>query len=466
MPIFTRRRLQAMLDDLAPFLDDGKAKDFLGRLAGKKAEQVIPAEMELALVWAVAKLGDLDIEPHWWGDDKRPDCYTEHLLPDTPVVIEVTSPNDNDLSGEEAMAAVANELGAVADRVKRKTSPYLYYSFAEESGYEDGQYFRRRLTPPGYKCSERVRRHLTRWITEGHCDRMPVRVRDKGLDVVIEKKSYKQVPLHNTWSLMPPETHSLEENHLYGLLRRKLIQLKASPTGSKRMLFLADAGSTLLRKIGTIHERTPSNKTFSGVQIIRHFLERHRDRVDAIAVFAPRRSQGGPFLAGELKWSVTLLSCEPEPALERGLKGLAAKLPSPRYEGYQARSLFQQGAFATTARARYLSMSYSSRREGKMKVRFSSRLLLDLLAGRITERQFRAQVDGSDGHNIIEHWLKQGLTISGASMAPREIDTDDDHIIFELTDDVAARALAVDTATRNAQPAGVELPENSPMPDD
>lgn len=55
MPIFTRRRLQAMLNDLAPCLDEAKGKDLLRRLENKRVEQALPAEMELALLWVCFK---------------------------------------------------------------------------------------------------------------------------------------------------------------------------------------------------------------------------------------------------------------------------------------------------------------------------------------------------------------------------------------------------------------------------
>ncbi len=47
MPLFTRRRLQLMLDELYPVLGDAKARDLLNRLEDKRVEQALPAEMEL-----------------------------------------------------------------------------------------------------------------------------------------------------------------------------------------------------------------------------------------------------------------------------------------------------------------------------------------------------------------------------------------------------------------------------------
>jgi hypothetical protein len=56
MPVFTRRRLQAMLNDLAERVDTTKVRDLVGRLEAKDAEQVLPAEMELALLWVLSRL--------------------------------------------------------------------------------------------------------------------------------------------------------------------------------------------------------------------------------------------------------------------------------------------------------------------------------------------------------------------------------------------------------------------------
>jgi hypothetical protein len=81
MPLFIRRRLQLMLDELYPALGDAKARDLLNRLEDKRVEQALPAEMELGLLWAIGQMGELEIEPEWWGGGNRPDAYTEQLVP-------------------------------------------------------------------------------------------------------------------------------------------------------------------------------------------------------------------------------------------------------------------------------------------------------------------------------------------------------------------------------------------------
>ena len=93
--------------------------------------------------------------------------------------------------------------------------------------------------------------------------------------------------------------------------------------------------------------------------------------------------------------------------------------------------------------------------QGDFQVKFPARMLLDLLAGRITEEQFRRRFDqGGESGNVFKRWLDSGLTISGTTMAPRDIDEDDDHVILHFTDDAAARPFRLNrpVATEHLDP--------------
>ena len=75
MAIFARRRLQAMLDEISPRVENSKVRDLLSRIESKEIEQALPAEMELGIVWAIAQLGPAEIEPHWYGQSSLPDVF-------------------------------------------------------------------------------------------------------------------------------------------------------------------------------------------------------------------------------------------------------------------------------------------------------------------------------------------------------------------------------------------------------
>jgi hypothetical protein len=437
-----------MLDELTPSLGADKARDIVRRLNNRKlVDQAIPAEMELALLWAIRSLGDIEIEPDWWGDSKRPDAVTAALIPGRTTAIEIAAPNDNSISGEEAMDAIARQVATAADRACRGSGDHLYFRFGSESGYQSGRYFRRRLAPRGYQLSSDQADDVSRWIASGASRTSRLRLEGRGLDVEIEHTEAKQVRYHNVWSTMPPETHSLEDNPLFELLVRKARQLRAASAGMLRLLFLADAGSTLLRYVARGGgEIDHTHRYVAARQIIQHFLLSRSRNIDAVVTFSPRKDHS---IFGERdglgfktrRWTVGFFGTPTLPDPPEALNRLVELLPDPHYEGYQARSLFRQGAFSPDRRGQYLGMTVRGNfQAGRYSVEFPARMLLDLLAGRMSEAQFRRQIAGPSGDaNIFKTWLDSGLTISGAEMAPRSLDEDDDHLILHLTDDPAAR---------------------------
>lgn len=448
MTIFARRRIQSMLNALAPVLGPEKGRDLVRRLNdAKHVDQALPAEMELALLWAIQSLGDLEIEPEWWGDNRRPDAITHAFVEGRTTAIEIAATTDNAISGEEDMDAIAVQICEAASRASKGTGDYLYFRYREESGYIDGRYIRRRLAPRGYRLTDDERAAITRWIGSGQSRSSRLRLQAKGLDVEIEHTQHKQIRYHNLYSSMPPETHSLEHNPLFDLLVRKAKQLRAATAGTLRVLFVADVGSTLLRRVGRVGEIDHTRRFVSAREIILHFLAGRGRNVDAVVTFSPskelQRFNGiDPGGRKPRRWTVAFFGTPQLPEPPIALKTMAALLPEPHYEGYQARSLFRQSAFSPLRTGQYLGMTIRSiHGSGRFTVEFPARMLLDLLAGRMTEERFRKQLDPRDeGRNIFKTWLDQGLTISDAEMAPRSVDEDDDHLILHFTDDPAARS--------------------------
>jgi hypothetical protein len=436
-----------MLDELAPVLTDGKGKDLLRRLNSKKdVDQALPAEMELALLWAIHTLGDLEIEPEWWGDAKRPDAITDQLVPGVTAAIEIAATNDNSLSGEVEMDAIALQISNIANRVVAGAGQYLYYHFGETTGYEQGRYFRRRLAPKGFTIDDSMAAAVAEWITSGRADLERLRLQAPGLDVEVERKTYKQTRYHNIFSTMPAEAHAVDVNPLFGLLRRKKRQLKAAEDGTLRLLFVADVGSSLLNNIGRGSWANRTGRTVSGADVIHHFVRNYSADIDAVVVFSPtveHQTWHGFDPSGKKprRWSVSYFGTDKLPVPPQALDRLAAVLPVPHYEGYQARSLFRQGAFAPEAHGQYLGVTVTGNvKEKRNSIQLPARLLLDLLAGRITEEWFRKyHTSGGRNTNLFEHWLNMGFTLSGVEMSPRSLDEDDDHIILHFSDDPAAR---------------------------
>jgi hypothetical protein len=371
---------------------------------------------------------------------------TDFLVQGRTAAIEIAATNDNSLSGEAEMDAIALQIGEVASRAKAGVGDYLSYRFSETSGYDAGKYYRRRLAPKGFQLDDSHRARIAAWVTSGQSASIGLRLQADGFEVVIEHKSYKQTHYHNISSSMPAEAHSLDDNPLFELLKRKKRQLKAATPGTLRILFIADVGSSLLNRIGRFGWSDPVGRTVSGEQIIQHFIESYSKDVDAVVVFSPtiERSSwfgGDPTGRKPKRWSVSMFGTDALSEIPKALDSIAAMIPDPHYEGYQARSLFRQGAFSPNKHGQYLGTIVTTNgKDNRTSIQFPARLLLDLLAGRITEDWFRNyHTNGGRNGNLFAHWLNMGMTMSGAEMAPRSIDEDDDHIILHFSEDPAAR---------------------------
>jgi hypothetical protein len=446
MLIFARRRLQYMFDSIQSSLTEEKARDLLARLEDKRVEQALPAEMELGLVWALSTLGEVDIEPEWWGDTRRPDVYTEALIRGKPTAIEIAAPSDNTLSGEDAMDAIAQEISDFANKIKKRFGRYLYFRFGETSGYKDNKYYRYRLAPKEFKISSEVGKKIRDWVFSDPNEHQSLILQDKGLYVEINKRPYPQKRHFNVWSSMPPQTFSVDENHLFELLKRKARQLRAASGSTFRLIFLCDAGSTLIKQIGTSSEFDPMRRVISGRQIISHFIKLYSDQVDGVVTFAPARQDSHAVLDRHMKWSVGLFTTE-QLAHEIGaaVDNLIQAMPTPIFDGHQARSLFRQKAYIPSARGQYRATIFGGNmRENSYYAKIPARALVDLLADRITLDQFRFFTgDNGDKDNIFKEWLEKGMTIESIEFSGRTLDNDDDYITITFSDDPAARTLRV-----------------------
>ncbi|WP_025595869.1 hypothetical protein [Agrobacterium tumefaciens] len=444
MAFFFRRRLQAMLDDLSRLIPEDKSSDLLGRLENKRVDQALPAEIELALLWSFSKLGEMDVEPEWWGDSRRPDIVTEHLVPGTLTAVEIAAATDNSISGKEAMHRIAIQFVDHANATEKGVGKYLYFIFGDTRIREKGKFIRIRLAPEGHVVSAESKDLLRQWIKSGRSKSSSLNIVEEGLHVTVERKAYRQPEQHNTFSSVPPEANFIDDNPLYDLLKRKTVQLKAAKFGTLRVILIGDVGSSLLRQIGSYGERHGLGGAVSGSSIISEFVKQNPEKIDAVVVVSPYR-KGNPFRQSELSWRVDTFSnnsCLKE-KLNEVLSKVIAFLPKPRFEGSQARSLFLQDAFSPGKMGWYSGVHMESQME-KTTLHIPARALLDLLAGRITPEQFSHFMgDGPGSVGLVKSLLDDGNTLSNIEMAPRDIDVDDDHIVLHFTDDAAARALRV-----------------------
>jgi hypothetical protein len=429
MAIFSRRRLQIILDDLRPILDVSKTKDFLNRLS--KLELAVACEMEIALLWGIQQTSDLIIEPELSGSTRRPEAFSNNFF-DKPAYIEVATISDGGLSGEENMHKATQKICHYANTLQRGIGHKLHFIFQESRSWENGVYTRNRGIKSNFVLDENLKNDIATWIKQQASEPkgLPLRLYNEKIDVLVELKENRHKQSPNFVSTVPALAYKIQDNPVYKTLKSKEDQLSGASDTALKVIFLADGGSRLLR---LLNDKDPQNLYWSGSEIIQHFL--NKSSITAICVFSPHRPPFFSTHSEQLIWQVSLFCKNDSNLPEANLKRLAGLLPKPRFEGYQVRSLEKQGAFSPLANSWYLGTHVRVGKDSAI-MKISARLLQEYLAGKLSQEQFENHAFSDK--NWFSHWLGMGLTISNSSFESAGIDEDDDYVVFEFSKDPAA----------------------------
>ena len=437
MPIFARRRLRAMIDDISLLTSTSKVNDLLSRLESTVTRNALAAEAELSMLWAIAQVVDVTLEPVL-SNGRRPDALSRNLFPSASAVVEVRALSDDSFSGQDAMERTANIISSSADRIAKHAGRHLSFEFLDRS-YWDGRYRRDRCVDPAFQMHAKIEGQLREWIDGPGCpDRSQVlRVTSGRTDVLI---TWRDRPTKgpSVFCRMPPVAYDLENNPIFKSLKKKSKQIKGAGSGHLRVVFLFDAGCQLLRYIGrAVH----GGREIRGEEIIWHALSK-LSGIDIVCVFSPFRDWGvvlGP--RQDVVWNVTYF--DPRKGVADGeyerLDLLAAQLPRARFEGYQARQIHRQGAFRPNARGWYKGTRVDMHK-GAMRIKISSRLLQEYMAGRLDASDFQFAAFGNNT-NLINLWLAAGKTIQSATFETGSVDEDDDYVVFCFEEDWGAKSL-------------------------
>ena len=240
---------------------------------------------------------------------------------------------------------------------------------------------------------------------------------------------------------MPALAYDIEKNPIYRALSKKVPQIRSTPQGTLRCVLLFDTGCRFLRNIG--QHKSSDIREISTDHIIFHALGKRS--LDRVIVFSAKERNSGMLMARRytrhLYWDVTVfdLNRDINEKELHNLRQIAGTLPPPRFEGYQANQLHRQGSFEHERNRWYLGAELES---GPMKktFRFSSRMLIDYLAGNIDGESFDRDLSLGD-MNIFKRLSNQGYCIASARIIPAGTDEDDDLIEFVLEPDFARTSL-------------------------
>jgi len=118
---------------------------------------------------------------------------------------------------------------------------------------------------------------------------------------------------------------------------------------------------------------------------------------------------------------------------------MAAAMPRPQLEAYQACSWHRQGMFDPQGKGIYLGCNVTSK-GAAVSISISARMVLELLAGRITQEEFQYFAFRQNS-NLFDRQFKNGMTIQSARLEKAALDEDDDYLVFDVGPDWGAQKL-------------------------
>ncbi len=287
MPVFSRRRLRSMIDDVSSLTTQAKINDFVSRLESKETPAALAAEAELSVVWAISQVADITIEP-LVANGRRPDALTPNLFASGSAVVEVRALSDDSFSGRDAMKKIANKIAASAERIAKNAGSHLVFEFHEHS-YWDGRFQRERCVDPAFEMNPRVETLLREWISGQIAVDAPekLRITEGKTDVIV---TWCRTRLHErcpVFCRMPAVAYDLEDNSVYKAIRQKSKQIKHIGEGCLRVVVLFDAGCDLLLDLG---RKDRYVRATSGDEIIQHAL-RKLGGIDIVCAISPSRKK-------------------------------------------------------------------------------------------------------------------------------------------------------------------------------
>jgi hypothetical protein len=431
MPVYSRRRIQQMLDELSGII---RPSHFIGRLNDKRFENAIPAEAELGLVWAANALGGFESEPAWFSDsNKRPEGISDALVPGVATVFDVKAISDRVIPGNVGMRKISRKLMEAANKAKKGTGNKLDFFFYERRDYENLGNHRAICAPPHYAPSPSVISTIGDFVRSHPKEGQHIDISDGGMNVRVTWKSDVS-KLFNFRSSTVNEIFDIHDNHIAAALREKAKQMRSANFAGLRGVLLADIGCASLKQINGIDQL---GRSFSGRNIIQHYLDNSKSALDFVCVFSPKHERS--FMANtHYYWQVTVIVKQGLDMPMSGLQALASKLPAPRFDGYALEHLHEQQLFRDQARGWYVgaNMTTKSNPDSELNVKFSARALHEFLAGRITGDRLRDLIIGGAG--AFDFQLAKGNTIREAKVISGGIDEDDDYIELVFAPDAAA----------------------------
>lgn len=435
MAICSRRTLQRLINENAKFLPRRQVRALVDKLnnndmaASKGHKPSLATEWEIILLNAFSKLGIVEYERNF-GGGRYPDLHFVALNdPDQFFVADITAISDNGYKGLNPFDALFDELmGRVGGRGLRQNSFSLQVEGNHEELYREGPKAKLKLPSPS-RFKDKVFNQEFEAFLE-NIARSPnekanykVRKPDDNVDLAI---GYDPGQLFASGGhISYKKITKLTDNIVYSRLQEKRIQLLEAGFEGPIAIILCDGGFEIFN--GAMYD-------FSGYgvsDVIKQFLLDHCD-VDFILSFSIEQASKRVLIQ---RYGKEYFYQE-NAGLVRCLDKLVEVFPEVELDPVNAMN------YLNTVNPRYGRSYWGGLRmsagEKRTSVAISARALMELLAGKVSQRDFferhgfmPSETSQSLTGNPFEIGFLSGQVINEISLQKTSA-TDDDWIVFML----------------------------------
>ncbi len=421
MAIFARRELKRCLDENAAFVCSEKLNDWVQRL-NDISDKYASTEWEIVLTNRFSKLGIVEHEKKEHG---RVDLVFHSSDGGVAFAADIVTISDQPLHENNPVEALWEELRM---RVRRIRTGGFGFQIGEkrQATYPGSGNKRQLLISRASEFgplifNEGFQKFLYA-IEQNPSIRTSYHAVSPGVNVLITYFPGR-VGVFQGWHGSYTDTTVIDNNPLFNALekKRKKKQLKRCNFAGPKGVIVCDGGCRML------DEPLSHHSTYSVEQVVREFFRRHKsiNFVAIIAIKSEMPSRGGVSYRYTHRLFVNSGCKLPEQELHRVLVGIVRSLPELQMTPDNAvrRSKFPKSS------GRYIPHRGGLQVSGE-RIRISARELLELMAGRLDQKQF-LRCNNFSGTGFFEQRLKQGELIIKASL-DRQPDEDDDWITFEF----------------------------------
>lgn len=425
MALFPKRVLQRILDSSQAYLSVAQRQTFCN-LLNKISDNYVATEWELVILDAAANVGTVQYEPNI-GGGRRPDFLLRSESGFT-FIADVTAVSDRGLHKQNPFEALQEEFW----RQQRKMG-ILHGGFDVAVRDYPRNSFRGSGDKPRLKLPK---------ISEFHAKIFNAEFR-VFMQSVRENPSFplqydiKQDDTVVTFSYNPARrgfgggSHPsfdiatvIDSNPVYNALSAKAEQLKGSGFAGVKGIFLCDAGCRVL------HAASGGSASYSIDEVIWHFLRQHQS-ISFISILTVESGNSGRVSDVYIKPTLYVnpkLQIE-SAELEAVARRIATQLPRPEQSPVNA-------MYHLKGRDGMVGRHLGTLSHGG-SIEMSARMLLEILAGRMTIQDFEREYGMKPEENPFRRMLAQGRLLKNLSVQANS-DKDDDRVVLSFGEPDAA----------------------------